>query len=102
MLSLVFYVPSNEKESVKEALFQAGAGKIGNYDCCCFEVAGTGQFRPLPGSHPSLGQLDQVEKVQEWRIEMVLEESAQEKVITALKKAHPYETPAYHLTKVFN
>ena len=93
---LAVYVPESHRNSLKQALFQAGAGKIGNYDSCCWETQGTGQFRPLPGSHPFLGTQDRVEHTPEWKIELVVPADRIEAVIAALKRAHPYETPAFH------
>ena len=100
MTKLEFYVPEENTEEVKKAVFEAGAGKIGNYDCCAWETSGTGQFRPCEGSTPFIGQLDEIEKVKELKIEMVCEDALIDKVIEALKNAHPYETPAYHYWKV--
>jgi len=97
MLSLVFYVPDSHLEQVKTAVFAAGAGRIGNYDQCCWQTKGTGQFRPLEGSNPAIGSTGTLEKVDEWKVELVLEESCAPAVVSALKAAHPYETPAYHL-----
>jgi len=93
---LAVYVPESHRDSLKQALFQAGAGKIGNYDSCCWETEGTGQFRPLPGSHPFLGSQDRLEHAPEWKIELVVPADKIKAVIAALKKAHPYETPAFH------
>jgi hypothetical protein len=99
MLSLIFYVPDSHLEIVKGALFAAGAGKIGNYDSCAWQTKGYGQFRALEGSAPYLGQKGIIEKVDEWKVELVFEESIQEQVLAALKKSHPYETPAYLVVK---
>ena len=93
---LAVYVPESHRDSLKQALFQAGAGKIGNYDSCCWETEGTGQFRPLPGAHPFLGTQDRVEQVLEWKIEVIVPADRIRRVIAALKQAHPYETPAFH------
>jgi len=101
MFKLTFFVPLDYAESVKDALFNIGVGKIGDYDCCCFQIKGEGQFRPLPGSNPYLGDKNRIEKVEEYRIEMVLEEILASKAITVLLQAHPYETPAYDLQEVF-
>ena len=89
------YVPETHAEAVKQAMFEAGAGRIGNYDCCCFQTAGRGQFRPLSGSNPYLGSAGQVEQVTEWKLEMILPEEKLREVIAALRRAHPYETPAF-------
>lgn len=95
MLRLSFYVPATDVEVVKQALFEAGAGRIGNYDCCAWQTLGTGQFRPLDGATPAVGQVGQVELVDEYRVEMVLAEDVIKPVLAALKQAHPYEEPAY-------
>lgn len=97
---IVFFVPTLYTEKVKEALFQTGAGKIGNYDCCSFEVAGVGQFRPLAHSRPFLGQVNHIEKVPEMRVEMVCAQSVLKQAIKALKSSHPYETPAFDIFKL--
>jgi hypothetical protein len=99
MVSLIFYVPESDLEKVKDALFAAGAGKIGNYDHCCWQTRGTGQFRPLEGSNPAIGQQNRVETVEEWKVEMVCEEELVDEAIRALKEAHPYETPAFLVTE---
>lgn len=92
---LVFYVPETEAEKVKTAVFAAGAGALGNYDQCCWQTTGTGQFRPLTGSQPFIGTPDKVEKVTETRVEMICPQGTIKAVISSLKQAHPYETPAF-------
>lgn len=99
MIHLSFYVPETHLEKVKLAVFNAGAGKIGNYDQCSFEIRGIGQFRPLEGSQPFLGKVNNVERVEEVKVEMVCADELLENVINALKSAHPYETPAYYAIK---
>lgn len=95
MLKLTFYVPVESAEKVKEALFAVGVGKIGNYDCCAYETLGVGQFRALPGANPTIGNIGTIEKVQELRVEMVMNETILKEAIKALKESHPYETPAF-------
>ena len=97
MLKLVYYVLVKESEKVKQALFKIGVGRLGNYDSCCFESVGTGQFRPLEGSNPTLGRHNEVEKVQEAKVEMVLEDKLIQTAISTLKQAHPYEEVAYQV-----
>ena len=80
---------------VKTAIFEAGAGYFGNYDSCCWQTEGNGQFRPLDGSHPFYGETDRLEHVKEWKLEFVVEESVLGAVLTALKESHPYETPSF-------
>jgi hypothetical protein len=99
MIHFAFYVPKNFLEVTKAAVFEAGAGRIGNYDSCCFETRGQGQFRPREGSKPYLGSQELLERVEEIKVEMVLHEEDLEAVIAALKKSHPYETPAYYAIK---
>lgn len=99
MLKLTFYVPIDHKEAVKNALFDVGAGKIGNYDRCSFEVQGMGQFRALEGANPSIGKINILEQVLEVRVEMVMDDHILSKVLETLIEAHPYETPAYDVTK---
>jgi len=96
MYVLGVYVPVADAEALKEALFAAGAGNFGSYDCCCWETRGNGQFRPLSGSHPTLGKEGSIEKVEEIKLEMIVTEEKKDAVTKALKKAHPYEVPAYH------
>ncbi|MES2529298.1 MAG: NGG1p interacting factor NIF3 [Bdellovibrionota bacterium] len=102
MIHISFYVPVKDAERVKNAMFHAGAGKIGNYDSCSFEMKGVGQFRPLSGSNPAIGSQDMLESVDELKVEMVCDEAIIQEVISALKKSHPYETPAYYAIKTLN
>ncbi len=95
MFKLCFYAPENAVEKVKQALFEAGAGHIGDYDCCSWQTLGTGQFRPLGNSNPHIGQHGRLETVAEYRVEMVCDDDIIESVIDALKQSHPYEEPAY-------
>ena len=100
MYKLTVFVPNDDSDTVKSALFAAGAGTIGDYEQCCWQVQGTGQFMPLTGSAPHIGTHNRLVTVDEWRVEMVVEENAIEATITALKDAHPYEMPAYDVIKV--
>lgn len=100
MYKVVFFAPESCKERVKQAMFAAGAGKIGHYDQCCFELKGQGQFRPLDGSNPALGERGKLEFVEEYRVEMICQEGQLSKVIAAMIEAHDYEVPAYDVTKL--
>jgi hypothetical protein len=100
MVKIGFYVPATHLEQVKQALFAAGAGRIGNYDQCCWQTLGQGQFRPLAGSQPALGQLGSVETVAEFRVELVCEDSLAAAVIRVLKACHPYEEPAWDVVRL--
>ncbi|MDO5768094.1 MAG: NGG1p interacting factor NIF3 [Psychrobacter sp.] len=99
MYKLTVFIPDEALDEVKNALFEAGAGQIGNYSHCCWQIKGQGQFKPTAGSNPYLGKQNQLEQVIEWRVEMVVTEERIKPVITALKQVHPYETPAYDVIK---
>lgn len=100
MFKLCCYVPESHIESVKKALFDAGAGRIGNYEHCAWQVLGQGQFRPLAGSQPYIGKQDALESVAEYRVEMVCPEGVIDEVVDALRRAHPYEEPAFDVIRV--
>ncbi|WP_028863071.1 NGG1p interacting factor 3 protein, NIF3 [Psychromonas aquimarina] len=95
MYQLVFYVPGEYVEKVKSALFNAGAGRIGEYEQCCWQTPGSGQFRPLAASSPFIGSVNQLQSVEEYKVEMVCEKKLIKAVLTALISSHPYETAAY-------
>ncbi|AEF53653.1 NIF3 1 [Marinomonas posidonica] len=100
MYSLVFYVPASHLEQVKSAVFEAGAGRVGAYEACCWQTLGQGQFRPVSGAQPFIGEVGQVELVEEYRVEMVMLYEYKEAVVAALRLAHPYEEVAYHLNRI--
>lgn len=102
MYKLCFYVPESHLQVVKNALFAVGAGRVGEYDRCCWQVFGEGQFRPLPGSNPHLGCRGELTAVAEYKVEMVCDPSVINAVVDALKMTHPYETPAFDVVKVEN
>ena len=95
MYKLCFYVPVSHLESVKAAVFATGAGRVGDYDNCSWQVLGVGQFRPLAGSKPFLGQQDELAQVDEYRVEMVCAAQYVKAAVAALQEAHPYEEPAW-------
>ncbi|MDN6276004.1 Nif3-like dinuclear metal center hexameric protein [Psychrobacter sp.] len=102
MYKLTVFIPDDALEQVKSAMFAAGAGSIGNYESCCWQVQGTGQFKPMEGSNPHIGAQDRLEAVDEWRVEMVVAKAAIADVVVALKQSHPYETPAYDVIEVLD
>lgn len=95
MYKLCFYVPETHLDEVKEAVFATGAGKIGDYDSCCWQTRGQGQFRSLPGSQPFIGEQDIVVQVNECKVELVCGNDKIRAAVSALVKTHPYEKPAY-------
>ena len=100
MYKLCFYVPESHLEPVKQAIFAAGGGRIGDYDHCCWQVPGQGQFRPLAGSHPFLGREGALEQVAEYRVELVCDRQHLAGVVAALRAAHPYEEPAFDVVRL--
>ncbi len=102
MYLLSFCVPESHLESVKSALFQQGAGRFNHYDCCAWQTQGTGQFRALDGSKPFIGKQDHIEQVEEYKVEMICQDSCLDAVIKALKSAHPYEEPAFQYWRINN
>lgn len=100
MYKLAFFVPESHLEPVKNAVFETGAGRIGHYDHCCWQTKGQGQFRPLEGSHPHIGSQNELETVEEYRVELVCEDSLIKQAIAAMKLAHPYEEPAYDVFRL--
>lgn len=95
MYKLCFYVPADHLDTVKQAVFDTGAGKIGDYDQCCWQVEGTGQFRPLAGADPFIGERGQLEQVREYRVELMCSADCLRPALEAMKRAHPYEEPAF-------
>ncbi len=100
LLKLEFYVPDSHLEAVKTAMFAEGGGRVGNYDSCAWQTAGQGQYRPLAGSAPFHGQTGKVEKVAEYKVEMVCSEDRLQPVIAALKATHPYEEVAFSVMRM--
>ncbi|MFJ4350895.1 NGG1p interacting factor NIF3 [Pseudomonas sp. NPDC089428] len=102
MYKLAFFVPASHVEVVKAAVFAAGGGRIGDYDHCAWQTLGQGQFRPLHGSQPFLGQTGRVEVVEEWKVELVVADDLIVQVVAALRQSHPYETPAYEVWRLLD
>lgn len=97
---LVVFVPENAVEQVSRAIFDAGAGRIGQYSACSFRSAGVGTFFGEEGTNPAVGQSGKLEQAPEIRLETVLPLSKIEPVIRAMRKAHPYEEPAFDLMQM--
>jgi len=93
-VKIVIYTPVSHAGKIRDALAKSGAGHIGNYDACSFSAKGIGRFRPLKGAKPFIGKQGEVEEVAEERIETICPKKNIKKVLTAVKKAHPYEEPA--------
>ncbi len=91
----VVYVPPEHAEAVRTAVFEAGAGQIGDYSSCSWSVTGTGQFLPHDGASPAIGSVGTVEHVVEDRVEAIAPRRIRAQVLSAMRAAHPYEEPAY-------
>jgi structural hemagglutinin/hemolysin toxin protein RtxA len=100
MYKICFYVPLSHVETVKNAMFAKGAGQIGNYSCCSWQTLGEGQFMPLEESQAFIGKKHQLEKVSEYKVEIVCSQDCIEEVINALKQTHPYEEPAFQVMAI--
>lgn len=102
MFKIGFYVPPSHLELVKHVMFDAGAGKVGNYEQCSWQSLGEGQFRPNSRSQPYIGKQNQLELIPEYRVEMVCPDEHIHDVIAAMKLAHPYEEPAYDIVSLYD
>jgi hypothetical protein len=91
----VVFVPREALDTVRDALFAAGAGRIGDYERCSWYTDGTGTFLGGEGTSPSVGQSGREERVAELRLETVFPEDAHDAVLAALRDAHPYQEPAF-------
>jgi hypothetical protein len=97
---LVVFVPADSLEQVRDAIFEAGAGAIGDYERCCWYTEGTGTFLPREGADPTIGEVGTEERVREFRLETLFPDEAHEAVVAALRRAHPYEEPAFDVIQV--
>ena len=102
MMKLSVFVPVASREAVCEALWAAGAGKMGNYDRCAYMVDGRGTYRPLDGASPAIGETGRNHVEAETRIEVVFAANACGRVVKAMLEAHPYEEPAFDVVKLEN
>lgn len=102
MLKLIYYVPESHLESTKLAIFESGAGGIGNYENCAWQVLGIGQFKPVKVANPFIGEIDTLEQLPEWRVETIVPEEKAKAVASALKASHPYEEPAFEFLQIID
>ena len=96
------YVPKNNAETLRTALFKAGAGNIGNYDACSFNVNGNGTYRGNEASNPTIGEQGKLHSEEETAVSVVFKKHLETKVINALLRAHPYEEVAYEVSTLDN
>ena len=101
-VKIVTFVPIADADKVRTALGNAGAGQIGEYSFCSYSVVGKGRFVPSDKANPHIGEANQLEVVEEERIEVVCERSKAKVIIEAMKQAHPYEEVAFDIYPLLN
>jgi len=102
LYKVIVFTPPEAMENVSNAMWEAGAGHIGNYENTSFRARGVGTFRPLEGSNPYSGKLGELENADEWRLETIVPEANKNSVINAMLRAHPYEEVAYDVIRLEN
>lgn len=102
LMKLVVFVPLSDVERLLAVLHQAGAGNVGNYDQCSFSVEGSGRFRPNDAANPTIGEVNNVERVAEKRIEVIFPAFLKQSLLAAMRAAHPYEEVAYFVHSLEN
>lgn len=102
MYQLNVFVPESHLEKVKDAIFNAGGGKQGSYERCCWQTLGEGQFKPSKDSNPFIGEIGKEKKVSEYFLSIYCEcdKTMVRAIISELLKAHPYEVPSYHVIEI--
>ena len=99
---LVTYSPITEAEKIRQALFEAGAGKIGKYEECSFNIKGLGTYKPIPGAEPYIGEIGKRQEEPEERISVIFPKHLEKKILKKLFENHPYEEVAYEIFKLEN
>ncbi len=99
---LIVYVPRTHVEEVRQSLFDAGAGAVGDYDQCSYNTAGYGTFRPLLGAKPAVGKIGEQERVEETKIEVIFPVHIERNILVAMLSSHPYEEVAYQILTIEN
>ncbi len=102
LLKLVTFIPNENAQEVLDKLYEVGAGEIGNYSNCSFSTGGEGSFKPNNNANPHIGKNNQIEQVNETRVELMLPAYLEHSVIATLKNVHPYEEVAYYINKLNN
>ncbi|MCP0913263.1 MULTISPECIES: P-II family nitrogen regulator [Legionella] len=97
---LIFYVPEANLEEVKQALFELGVGKLGNYEQTCWQSLGRGQFRPLEDANPAIGKKQELNFVNEYKVEILCSDELIHLAVQKLIEVHPYEEPAYAVIRL--
>lgn len=102
-MKIVVFVPKEQASTVRQAMYEAGAGQIGDcYKECSFTTSGVGRFTPTEGANPAIGKVNQAEEVAEEKVEVICYENQVDTIITTMKASHPYEVPAYEVWALEN
>ncbi len=101
-VKIATFVPINSADEVRKAFGKAGAGIIGDYTYCSFSFRGMGRFIPSKDADPTIGEKDEMQAVEEEKIEVVCQRSDAKKVINAMKKVHPYEEVAFEMHELLD
>jgi dinuclear metal center YbgI/SA1388 family protein len=102
LMKLTFFVPDQQSQTVLDALFATGAGHVGNYSECSFQLAGEGTFKPGIDTNPYLGEVGKLERVAEKRVEVLFPAHLETRIMQVLRRSHPYEEVAYYLHRLEN
>ena len=100
MYRIIVYCQREYEQQIKQAMWNAGAGRWGKYECYSFTTEGMSTWKPLQGAQPHIGAQDKLTEIKELRIETICGEECLQQVLDAIKKAHPYETPAIEVYKI--
>lgn len=101
-VKIITFVPAKDADVVRKALGDAGAGALGDYRYASWSVMGKGRFTPVAGADPHIGEVGKPQEVREERIEVIVERSKAKVVVAALRKAHPYEEPAFDIIAILD
>lgn len=102
MKKIVTTVPIRDADKVRQAIGEAGGGKVGNYSHCIFSLRGIGQFLPGEGAHPAIGEIGELEEIEEDRIEVNCTDELVADVVAAIRRVHPYEEPIIDIYSLEN
>ena len=100
MYTLSFLAPETHLDVIKNAIFAVGAGSIGNYSHCAWQTLGEGQFMPLSGNNAFIGEINKLEKIPEYKVEIICTKEQIQDAVAALKLTHPYEKPSYQVFRM--
>lgn len=101
-VKIITTAPLDEADQIRQALGEAGAGKIGEYSFCSFSIIGKGRFKPSENAHPHIGEANKLEIVEEEQIEVICDRASAKQVVAALRKAHPYEEPVIDIVPLLD